>query len=415
MRRYSFEDFVAIIKERIDKITLNKEKFTIDQNYDEKDQSGKVKVYYDGKVFVVFHYLVTNRIVNGHKQIRNQFFLYASFYPEWYVNFIKGIQKDVIISEFLDANINGNNWQPLKNYLDMYLPIEKPEEIANLIRIANDNNVDVKSVSFDTYRKAYVLKVDINDILGINDKNETNNREENIELYKYVSLETFRCMLNYNTFRMNSMIAMNDVYEGIWLHNLIYKKDDIEGSDYYKSVIRQRNTLITSFTDKEDDADIWRFYGDNGKGVCLCFIVNKSDVIKVVYTDKNNQKINNLSKSIGQMTKSGLNIVIEDINNNHFVVKSSSFSSEGEYRYIYNAKDDETQLANYNGLLSPYKDFKYDATTGLYDNLPFKLKGVLIGRNIPYYSTNMPLLIERTREKFPGIFICESAIKELRG
>lgn len=411
MRKYSFEDLVAIIKERINRITLNREMYTIDLDYDENDQSGKISVYYNDNIVVIFHYIVTNR--KG--SVLGQIFLYACPYPKWYYFFRNGMQKDITVSEFFEANSDGNKWLPLEHFLDIYLPVEKAEELESINKIANDNHVDVKSVSFDTYRKAYALKVDINDILGIKDIKESNNREKHITLYKYVSLETFRCMLNYNTFRMNSMIAMNDVYEGIWLRNLIYKKDDIEGSDYYKSVIRQRNTLITSFTDKEDDADMWRFYGDNGKGVCLCFIVNKSDVIKVVYTDKNNQKINNLSKSIGQMTKSGLNIVIEDINNNHFVVKSSSFSSEGEYRYIYNAKDDETQLANYNGLLSPYKDFKYDATTGLYDNLPFKLKGVLIGRNIPYYSTNMPLLIERTRGKFPGIFIYESAIKELRG
>lgn len=411
MRRYYFDDFVAIIKERVDKTTLNKERLKIDQHYDTKDMSGKVSVSYNGKVLVIFHYLVTNR----QGSVLGQIFIYACPYPKWYYFFKNGMRKDVTVSEFLNANVDGNHWMPLEYFLDIYLPMEKSEDISSINKIADGNHIDVKSVSFDTYRKAYVLKVDINNLLGIKDIKEANDIKGSTTLYKYVSLETYRCMLNYDTFRMNSMIAMNDIYEGIWLHNLIYKKDNVEGSDYYKSVIRQRNTLITSFTSKIDDADMWRFYGDNGKGICLCFNVNMADVVKVVYTDKENKQIKSLSNAIDQMTNSGLNIVIEDVNDSRFVVKSSSFRSEGEYRFIYNANDNETQLANYNGLLSPYKDFKYNPSNGLYEGLPFKLKGVIIGHNIPYYSTNMPLLIERTQEKFPNIFIYESLVKELRG
>lgn len=415
MLRYTFSDLVAIIKEQLEKICVNKERYTIYQKYDDKDESGLARVLYDKAEVVTFHFLITNKIVNGHKTVSSQIVLYACPYPKWYFYYIRnGKQKDVFVNEFFNANTDGSNWRPLNYFLDTFLPIEKKDDVDVINRIASENSTNVQSVICDTYRKAYILKVDIVDLLNLKNIEEKIDNEGYMELYKYVSLETFRCMLNYGTFRMNSMIAMNDVYEGIWLHNLIYGNSKLDDSDYYISVIRQRNTLITSFTNKLDDADMWRFYGDNGRGVCLCFKVKREKVNRVIYTDKENKGINNLRKTLDALTKKGFNIIVEDIKGEQYVVKSSSFSSEGEYRYTYYAKDDEIELENYNGLLSPYKDFKYNPQTGLYDDLPFKLNGIFIGHNIPYFFTNMPLIIDIMHQRFPHAFAYESKIKELR-
>lgn len=415
MKRYNFEDLVASVNERLGRITVDKDKFTLKKKYNENDEGGGIRIYHEATDVVTFHFMITHRVVNGHVSISAGIVLYALSYPRWYHEYLQdGLNKDVFVDEYFEAYINTRDRHHLIYFLDKFLPVEKKDDINKIQEIAKKNSIELSTVLCDTFRKAYILKVDINKFLGANTVNASTNDAKELNLCKYVSLETYRCMLNNRTFRMNSMIAMNDIYEGIWLHNLIYNDNLTNKKDYYKQVVRQRNTLIASFTDKRDDADMWRFYGDNGKGVCLCFKVNRDDVTKVVYTRKDDKNIANLRKAISEMSKNGYGIIIEDVNNAKYVVKSSSFKSEGEYRYIYQACDNETELANYGGILSPYKDFLFDSSTGKYENLPFHLEGVYLGHNIPYYSTNMPLLIEKTHGMFPKAYIYESQIKELR-
>lgn len=39
--------------------------------------------------------------------------------------------------------------------------------------------------------------------------------------------------------------------------------------------------FITSFTDSIDDLNMWRFYGEDAKGVCMIFKkINKESVVK---------------------------------------------------------------------------------------------------------------------------------------
>ena len=97
-----------------------------------------------------------------------------------------------------------------------------------------------------------------------------------------------------------------------------------------------------------------------------------------------------------------------------YYIKHSDFSIEGEYRYLYDAGDEDLKIAGYGDMLSPYKDFRYDEETGMFESLPFKLEYVIIGKNIPQYKTVFPLLVAETAKRFPSVAIYESEMITLR-
>lgn len=95
-------------------------------------------------------------------------------------------------------------------------------------------------------------------------------------------------------------------------------------------------------------------------------------------------------------------------------IKSTIYNIESEYRLIWNKEEEIEDIALYKGLLSLYKDFKYDKETGLFKDINIKLTELIIGNNIPYYESNYPLLIALSDEKFKNLVIQPSEIDSFR-
>ena len=262
---------------------------------------------------------------------------------------------------------------------------------------------------FDTYQKTYLVKSNLHEFLDF----QKNKEEEKVWVYKYTSLETYRNILNHGTFRMNSIIAMNDENESLWA-DLVTSKDETPNEVYYKSVVKNKNLLITSFTSKEDNATMWRLYGDQGKGICMAFSVPANRITKVLYVNEKDEKVRNLKEARTALLSKGIKVEFSDMSEMKYYIKHSDFSIEGEYRYLYDAGEENLAIANYGDLLSPYKDFKYDKETQKFGNLPFKFEYVIIGKNISQYKTVFPLLVAETAKRFPSVAIYESNMITLR-
>lgn len=204
MTAHSFDELLNILKSRIALIELNRELYTISEKYDESDRSGTINTRYDGRHLGVFHYLQTNIRVDGRTTVRGAFIVKCRMYPDWYEECIPHLSiTDVHIDEYFRSCIHNETFR-FEDCLDKYLPIGNEEEkeiIKNSL-----TNIGLKDVEvvFDTYQKTYLVKSNLNEFLNF----QKNKDEENVWVYKYTSLETYRNILNHGTFRMNSIIAM---------------------------------------------------------------------------------------------------------------------------------------------------------------------------------------------------------------
>lgn len=409
MIKHSFDELLDILRSRIAQIELNRLLFTISDKYDEQNKSGDINIEYDGRHLVTFHYLQSNIRIEGRTTVRGAFTVEIRMYPDWYKECIPHLSRnDVHIDEYFRSCIHNETFC-FQDCLDKFLPIGN--EVEKEIIKNSLTNIGLKDVEvvFDTYQKTYLVKSNLHEFLDF----QKNKEEENVWVYKYTSLETYRNILNHGTFRMNSIIAMNDENESLWV-DIVTSKDEAPNEEYYKSVVKNKNLLITSFTSKKDNATMWRLYGDQGKGICMAFSVPANRITKVLYVNEKDEKVRKLKEARTALLSKGIKVEFSDMSEMKYYIKHSDFSIEGEYRYLYDAGEENLDIANYGNLLSPYKDCKYDKETGMFGNLPFKLKYVLIGKNIPQYKTVFPLLVAETAKRFPSVAIYESNMITLR-
>lgn len=409
MIKHSFDELLDILKNRISQIEFNRELFTISDKYDEQNMSGDINVEYDGRHLVTFHYLRSNIRIASRTKVRGAFTVKFRKYPVWYEECIPQLSRDVVhIDEYFRSSIYNETFR-FEECLDKYLPIGNEEEKEIIKKSLTNIGLKDVEVVFDTYQKTYLVKSSLHEFLDF----QKNKEEENVWVYKYTSLETYRNILNHGTFRMNSIIAMNDENESLWA-DLVTSKDEPPNEEYYKSVVKNKNLLITSFTSKGDNATMWRLYGGQGKGMCMAFSVPSNRITKVLYVNEKDENVRKLKEARTALLNKGIKVEFSDMSEMKYYIKHSDFSIEGEYRYLYDAGDKNLDIANYGDLLSPYKDFKYDKETGMFGNLPFKLKYVIIGKNIPQYKTVFPLLVAETVKRFPSVAIYESNMITLR-
>ena len=409
MIKHSFDELLDILKNRISQIEFNRELFTISDKYDEQNMSGDINVEYDGRHLVSFHYLRSNIRIDSRTKVRRAFTVEFRMYPDWYKECIPHLSRNYVhIDEYFRSCIHNETFR-FQDCLDKYLPIGNEDEKEIIKNSLTNIGLRDVEVVFDTYQKSYLVISSLHEFLDF----QKNKDEENVWVYKYTSLETYRNILNHGTFRMNSIIAMNDENESLWA-DLVTSKDETPNEEYYKSVVKNKNLLITSFTSKKDNATMWRLYGDQGKGICMAFSVPANRITKVLYMNEKDEKVRKLKEARTALLSKGIKVEFSDMSEMKYYIKHSDFSIEGEYRYLYDAGDKNLDIANYGDLLSPYKDFKYDKGTGMFGNLPFKLKYVIIGKNIPQYKTVFPLLVTETAKRFPSVAIYESNMITLR-
>ena len=165
----------------------------------------------------------------------------------------------------------------------------KIDEIKDLIRSNYKNFNDIKF---------YILSKTSN---GKLERKEILNMEKIMEqysipnkLYHYTSKESFLGIIKNKTLWASEILFMNDIKESKIpfeiFQSLINEKrnSDIKKKivdaqnvkkinifDFYKT-FEGFNTYVISFSEKEDDLNQWRIYGENGKGCCIEF--NKDEL-----------------------------------------------------------------------------------------------------------------------------------------
>lgn len=219
------------------------------------------------------------------------------------------------------------------------------------------------------------------------------------EICRYCTLDSLFSTIKFKTFRMNGLPGMNDKGEGLFAWNLIYSSNDAENEEIKRRKRAINDTFILSFSThrKIDDLTQWRLYGDDAKGVCCIFSIEKDKVknrfflhdIKYINTSSEEdedpllKKIKEYSSKRGALNYSDLSPVI-------FFYKPDSYKSEEEVRLLVDNKNTsayktniykrEWVLTNSNEIPNPYIDIAFN-------NFPLKLTKILLGPNMKDVDT----------------------------
>lgn len=281
----------------------------------------------------------------------------------------------------------------IKKEIKKNLPLSDTRKISKIQKELDDNHIDYENVFFDSYRGKYVITGQLHAFESLKTPHQIN---EDCLYYKYMSLEAYLCMLEKGTYRMNSIVSMNDTSESFLLNNFVCQHK-LSEEDRYKAVIENKNILISSFCSDFDNPEMWRLYGDNGKGVCIVFRITNPNLQPIVYVGEDDRdKFFAHKNVIAELRKQKIDAYFEDIENKKCFVKSNQFKYENEVRITLHCDDNDVKMTHYGNLISVYKDFSIKGDE--FNRLGVTAQQLVIGANLPNSDVNYPLLISKSKE-----------------
>jgi hypothetical protein len=191
---------------------------------------------------------------------------------------------------------------------------------------------------------------------------------------------------------MSSMVNMNDKTEMTYLAEItknFTEKIEHEGDEYFFA----NQNFITSFSERKDDLDMWRFYGDNAHGICMVFDAKNvigSGIKKILYIDKGEKIVQNIQKFLFALTNNHIKFRFSILDNNKSFYKSKDFESEAEHRLLINVKNvtNWTITQPYN-IFAPYIEKNLNpSNNNIGDNFPLTLKSIILGPEMQNKNIN---------------------------
>ena len=346
---------------------------------------GKMEVMYDGKLlFAICLYRRNGRNEKGQRTINAMFTV--SIRDEGKVLMNPGEKLQLNIDDKGGVNYLGKQTNLVEALMDV-LPLREEEVVA---KIASTFGISPEHIRMDTYQKRYVIDTPIPELKWVDEPTPEH-------FYKYVPLKVFHLMLLNGTFRMNSIISQSDTQETFYIGDLVCGDYEDEYKRF-RGMLMEQNTLISSFTTKYNDVDMWKTYGDNGQGVCLCFHLNKKREFRQMrYIDESKSPIMRYKKLVDNLNKDNIHVHFTAVDDIHRFVKNIKYRPEDEWRLVVEY-DGDVDYDIYDNRCVSYKEFKFEGCDlpdiGLY------LDSILIGPNQPEGTSNFPLLTQRVYKLF---------------
>lgn len=388
------------------------------ENYAVEDEVDRIVVSYNGIRVLTATPFISNVVEDGLHRICGMFSMRAMWDDYWYDN--DDLDTDIFVDEFMRCQFQ-NRPTTFKELLDVLLPLADKGKVkkigAELEKIGFEN----ATVRFDTYGYKYVAEGDIHSFLFEREVEGDDDAGVKKRFFKYMSFNTYIEMLKSKKMRLNSIMSMNDSSEMFYLGDYLCKayEDErrkvlhpksqyfLDGGLHKKKVVEYKNNLIGCFSEKKDDALMWRLYGDGGKGVCLEFQIDNDTLKPVLYLGEKNQKVGQLIDVATRLKNDGISLYYKDMSNYHYYTKSWYYRDECEWRIVQKAGDEELQVANYDGLMCLYKDYPFE-------ELGLKPSMLYVGANMAYKDVNVPLLTDLSRRKLGVEHVMMSNVESLR-
>ena len=421
MKRYNSiqeikTEVVKLLNERRALINVDQDKFK--PNTVEKGERLTVTVTYDGITIMTVMPFISNVMVKGQHQARGMLSVRALDDDYWYDN--EDLDAVIFVDEYLRCQFQ-KKLMTFDKLLDILLPLEDTDKIKRIREELEKISFKNAKVKFDTYTFKYVVEGDIHSFLCQKNSIVYTGGIQKKRFFKYMFFDTYVKILKSKKIRMNSIVSMNDssemFYLGDYLCNayederrkLLYPQLRYFHEDCMRNnkLVKYKNNLIGCFSEKEDDALMWRLYGDDGKGVCVEFEIENDSLKPVLYLDEKNQNAKLLKELAERMKNNGITLSYKDLSKYHFYTKSQQFGYEGEWRIVRYASDEELEVANYDGLISLYKDYSFE-------ELGLKPTNVYLGANIAYKDVNVPLLVDLSKRELKVKHVKKSVVESLR-
>jgi hypothetical protein len=233
------------------------------------------------------------------------------------------------------------------------------------------------------------------------------------KICRYTSLKSFFTSVHNTTFRMNGLVGMNDKteinYVDDYLNDFPIPFQKLHHNTV--SAINKRYISSCSLQSMADNLTMWRLYGDDCKGVCLFYKVNKFNL--------NNHT---LLQKVSYADKSGIHPLLEflkwikrDIENileltfefgklrywKHFF-KPFDYSVEKEVRLLVIDSNDvpiekkNWVLTDNHSILNPVIDIRLN-----HPDFPLVLSEIILGPKCPESEINKVQIEELLRFKKP--------------
>lgn len=216
---------------------------------------------------------------------------------------------------------------------------------------------------------------------------------------RYTTLDNIFLTLNHQSYRMASHIPMNDRGEVDYVDKYIGDFYKPLGSLSMSELKQMNNSFISSCTtvDKKDDLTMYRLYGDDSKGVCLCFNVidnlPKDNIIirKISYgiSPGIHPELDLINNIINTLRAHGIRFRLQFLDMWKHFFKSSDYKMEEEVRLLFiedpvnPLKNSGWVISNPDKILSRFVMFELNSSY-----FPLKLKEIILGPNCPENQVN---------------------------
>ena len=228
------------------------------------------------------------------------------------------------------------------------------------------------------------------------------------QICRYCSLSSLYQILSNQTIRLNGLVGMNDKSEYKYAWETFFGGED--GNEMEKQMNHTYIMSCSSISSK-DDLEMWRLYGDDGKGVCLIFDVNKYyppfALAQTIYSytrqdkkQEEDQKWLLLKQLTDELKDIGLPLQLKNQNKWLPFLKSGDYYYEEEIRLLYDESENNHiskrwVLTDGNSIFNPYVQFDLlPKTDGEGEGIviPLTLKSIILGPKCPEKEINVKQL-----------------------
>lgn len=222
------------------------------------------------------------------------------------------------------------------------------------------------------------------------------------QVCRYCGLESMFQMLSNQRIRMYGVAGMNDKSEYKYAWDSFFC--DKENESEIEKQINRTYLLSCSNISLMDTLEMWRLYGDDGKGACLIFeVLNQEEPFvfgRAVYEytrEKRNKKNDFKWKILKRLTVDlkNLGMQLDFKNQSQWLsfFKSGDYYYEYEVRLVYkepsdNHKSNQWVLSKSTSVVNPYVEFdlqpKSEGTS-----FPLRLCGIVLGPKCAEQEVNI--------------------------
>lgn len=259
---------------------------------------------------------------------------------------------------------------------------KQQEAVRRKVKKHFKKEISADDIAYDRMNGCYYLRNEVSDEIL---KAFIPERSKEQFVGKYTTMSTLFEILKNGKIRLNSIISMNDKTETSFLSDLM-KNHDEPTETTELATIRANCTHIISFSTNTDNLDMWRWYGDDGKGVCMVFerdVTKDEYVMSVAYVDAALQKqIDKIRRYLSDLKKEGVDFRFHLLEDYRHYIKPKEYRPEGECRMIVKTgHHDGWFVHSENGIMTPYIDAKLVNMVNceIEGVFPYKLSKVILG------------------------------------